>query len=157
MKSSSTSCGGRHLAQRLALGEDHAFVLGAGDAEVGRGGLADAVDGAAEHRDFDRLVVGLEALSRSPATTVSMSNCSRPQVGQAISTGPFSRSWSALRISQATLTSSSAWKVESEIRIVSPMPSASNVPRPTLDFSEPRPLGAGLGDPEVQRVVDLLG
>ena len=71
------------------------------------------------------------------ATTVSMSNCRRPQVGQAISTGPRSRSLSAFRISQATLTSSSAWKVESEIRIVSPMPSASSVPRPTADFSEP--------------------
>ena len=66
-----------------------------------------------------------------------MSNWSRPQVGQAISTGPFSRSLSALRISQATLTSSSAWKVESEMRIVSPMPSASSVPRPTADLSEP--------------------
>ena len=66
-----------------------------------------------------------------------MSNCSRPQVGQAISTGPRSRSFSALRISQATFTSSSAWKVESEMRIVSPMPSASSVPRPTADFSEP--------------------
>ncbi len=66
-----------------------------------------------------------------------MSNCSRPHVGQAISTGPFSRSFSALRISQATLTSSSAWKVESEMRIVSPMPSASSVPSPTADFSEP--------------------
>ena len=71
------------------------------------------------------------------ATTVSMSNCRRPQVGQAIRTGPRSRSFSALRISQATLTSSSAWKVESEMRIVSPMPSASSVPRPTADFSEP--------------------
>ena len=66
-----------------------------------------------------------------------MSNCSRPQVGQAISTGPRSRSWSAFRISQATFTSSSAWKVESEIRIVSPMPAASSVPSPTADFSEP--------------------
>ena len=66
-----------------------------------------------------------------------MSNCRRPQVGQAISTGPRSRSFSALRISQPTLTSSSAWKVESEMRIVSPIPSASSVPRPTADFSEP--------------------
>ena len=70
-------------------------------------------------------------------TTESMSNCSRPQVGQAISTGPRSRSFKAFRISQATLTSSSAWKVESEIRIVSPMPSASSVPRPTALLSEP--------------------
>ena len=66
-----------------------------------------------------------------------MSNCSRPQVGQAIRSGPRSRSFSALRISQATLTSSSAWKVDSEMRIVSPIPSASSVPRPTADFSEP--------------------
>src|SRR5205823_6143057 len=66
-----------------------------------------------------------------------MSNWSRPQVGQAISTGPRSRSFSDLRISQATLTSSSAWKVDSEIRIVSPIPSASSVPRPTADFSDP--------------------
>ena len=85
-----------------------------------------------------------------------MSNCSRPQVGQAISTGPRSRSFSALRISQATLTSSSAWKVESEMRIVSPMPSASSVPRPDGRLERARPLGAGLGDAEVQRVVDLL-
>ena len=35
------------------------------------------------------------------------------------------------------MTSSSAWKVDSEIRIVSPMPSASSVPSPTADFSEP--------------------
>ena len=35
------------------------------------------------------------------------------------------------------MTSSSAWKVDSEIRIVSPIPSASSVPRPTADFSEP--------------------
>ena len=59
--SSSTrrSCG--DLPQRLAVGEDHALVLGAGDAEVGVRGLADAVHGAAEHRDLDRLLVALEA------------------------------------------------------------------------------------------------
>src|SRR5580658_2020688 len=66
-----------------------------------------------------------------------MSNCRRPQVGQAIRSGPRSRSFNALRISHATLTSSSAWKVDSEIRIVSPIPSASSVPRPTADFSDP--------------------
>src|SRR4029077_16920707 len=66
-----------------------------------------------------------------------MSNCRRPQVGQAINTGPRSRSFSALRISQATLTSSSAWNVDSEIRIVSPIPSASSVPSPTADLSDP--------------------
>jgi hypothetical protein len=66
-----------------------------------------------------------------------MSNWSRPQVGQAISSGPRWRSFSAFRISQATLTSSSAWKVDSEIRMVSPIPSASSAPRPTADFSEP--------------------
>src|SRR3954463_15567019 len=71
------------------------------------------------------------------ATTVSMSNCSRPQVGQAMSTGPRSRRCSALRISHPTLTSSSAWKVEREMRMVSPMPSASRVPSPTADFSDP--------------------
>src|SRR3954454_4486319 len=36
----------RDLAQRFAAGEDQALVLGAGDAEVGVAGLADAVDGA---------------------------------------------------------------------------------------------------------------
>src|SRR5262245_3146912 len=66
-----------------------------------------------------------------------MSNWRRPQVGQAISTGPRSRSLSALRISQPTLTSSSAWKVERLILIVSPTPSASRVPRPTEDLSDP--------------------
>jgi hypothetical protein len=35
------------------------------------------------------------------------------------------------------LTSSSAWKVDSEMRMVSPMPSASSVPSPTALFSEP--------------------
>ena len=35
------------------------------------------------------------------------------------------------------MTSSSAWKVERLIRIVSPTPSASSVPRPTADFSDP--------------------
>ena len=48
------------LAQRLAAAEDQALVLGAGDPEVGVRGLADAVDGAAEDRDLDRVVVGLE-------------------------------------------------------------------------------------------------
>src|SRR5215210_7299685 len=71
------------------------------------------------------------------ATTVSMSNCRRPHVGHAIRTGPRSRSLSALRISQATLTSSSAWKVDRLMRIVSPMPSASSVPSPTADLSDP--------------------
>ena len=52
----------RDLPQRLAVGEDQALVLGAGDAEVGVRGLADAVHRAAEHRDLDRLVVGLEPL-----------------------------------------------------------------------------------------------
>src|SRR5229473_3631725 len=66
-----------------------------------------------------------------------MSNCRRPHVGHAIRSGPRSRSFSALRISQATLTSSSAWKVESEILIVSPIPSANSVPKPTEDFREP--------------------
>ena len=45
--------------QRLALGEDHALVLGAGDAEVRVAGLADAVDRAAQDGDLDRVVVGL--------------------------------------------------------------------------------------------------
>ena len=53
---------GAHLLQRLALGEDHPGVLGAGDAEVGVAGLADAVDGAAQDGDLDRVLVGLEAL-----------------------------------------------------------------------------------------------
>jgi hypothetical protein len=98
--------------------------------------LADAVDRAAQHGDLHRIGVGLEA-ALDVGHHVSMSNCRRPQVGQAMSTGPRSRSLRALRISQATLTSSSAWKVEREIRMVSPMPSASSVPSPTADFSEP--------------------
>ena len=61
LNSSSTSCSVRHLLQRLAAREDQALVLGAGDAEVGVRGLADAVDRAAEHRDLDRVRVGLEA------------------------------------------------------------------------------------------------
>ena len=54
-----------------------------------------------------------------------------------MSTGPRSRSFSAFSTSQATFTSSSAWKVEREMRMVSPMSSASSVPRPTADLSDP--------------------
>ncbi len=90
------------------------------------------------------------------ATTVSMSNWSRPHVGQAISTGPRWRSCNAFRISQATLTSSSAWNVESEMRIVSPMPSASSVPRPTADFSDPDHFVPASVIPEMQRIRDPL-
>ena len=61
-----------------------------------------------------------------------------------------------MRISQATLTSSSAWNVERLIRIVSPMPSASSVPRPTADFSEPDHF-VRLGHAEVQRIRDAVG
>ena len=86
-----------------------------------------------------------------------MSNCSRPHVGHAIRTGPRSRSFSALRISQATLTSSSAWNVESEMRIVSPIPSASSVPEADGGLQRARPLRPRLGDAEVQRVRDPLG
>ena len=39
---------------------------------------------------------------------------------------------------------------------MSPIPSASSVPRPTADFSEPDHFVPGLGDAEVQRVRDLL-
>ena len=78
-------------------------------------------------------------------------------MGQAISTGPRSRRPSALRISQATFTSSSAWKVERLIRIVSPTPSASRVPRPTADFSDPDHFVPASVIPEVDRVLDLRG
>jgi len=50
----------RDLPQRFAAGEDQALVLGPGDPEVGVAGLADAVDGAAEDGDLDRLLVGLQ-------------------------------------------------------------------------------------------------
>ena len=42
------------------------------------------------------------------------------------------------------------------MRMVSPMPSASSVPRPDRGLQRARPLRARLGDAEVQRVVDLL-
>ena len=127
----------RHLLERLAAGEDQALVLGAGDAEVGVRGLADAVDRAAEHGDLDRVLVGLQ-----PALDVGHHGVHvelQAAAGRDTRSAPgrFSRSFSALRISQATLTSSSAWNVEREMRIVSPIPSASSVPRPTADFSEP--------------------
>ena len=90
------------------------------------------------------------------ATTVSMSNCRRPQVGQAISTGPRSRSLSALRISQATLTSSSAWKVRE--RDADRVADAVGQQRAEADrgLQRARPLRARLGDAEVQRVGDPL-
>ena len=61
---------------------------------------------------------------------------SRPHDGQAIMIGPRSRRPSALRISQATLTSSTGSAV-SEIRIVSPMPSMSRLPTPMALLIEP--------------------
>src|SRR5205085_1427394 len=48
------------LLERLALGVDHAHVLGPGETEVGVAGLANAVHRAAEDRDLDRVVVCLE-------------------------------------------------------------------------------------------------
>ena len=52
---------GGYLLERLALGIDHAHVFRAGDAEVRVARLADAVDGAAEHRDLDRVLVLFQA------------------------------------------------------------------------------------------------
>src|SRR5207248_4106647 len=61
---------------------------------------------------------------------------SRPQLGQAIITGPRSRRPSALRISKAVLTSSTGSAV-SDTRTVSPIPSTSSAPIPTALLIEP--------------------
>ena len=127
---------GRDLLERLATRVDHPHVLRAGDAEVGVASLADAVDGTAEHGHLDWVLVGLKAPLDLGDDGVhveleSAARGARDQDRTALA------QLQRLEISQATLTSSSAWKVESEIRIVSPMPSASNVPRPTADFREP--------------------
>src|SRR5579885_538962 len=53
---------GRHLLQHPAVGVDEADVAAAGDAEVGVARLPRPVDGAAHHRDLERLRVRAEPL-----------------------------------------------------------------------------------------------
>jgi hypothetical protein len=60
----------------------------------------------------------------------------RPQVGQEVSVAPPNLRPSDLSSSRATLTSSTGSAV-SEMRMVSPMPSASRMPRPALLFTVP--------------------
>ena len=60
----------------------------------------------------------------------------RPQVGQLISVGPYERRPKDFNISKPTFTSFTGSPV-SETLIVSPMPSASNVPIPTADLMIP--------------------
>ena len=139
------------------LGVDHPHVLRAGDAEVGVARLADAVHRAAEDRDLDRVLVGLQAPldlgdDASPCRTAGARRS-----GRRSAPGPRSRSLSALRISQATLTSSSAWNVESEMRIVSPIAVGQQRAEADRALQRARPLRARLGHAEVQRVRDALG
>ena len=85
-----------------------------------------------------------------------MSNCSRPQVGQAISTGPRSRSWRALRISQATLTSPRRETSKGDADGVADAVGQQRA-QPHRGLQRARPLRPRLGDAEVQRIRDALG
>src|SRR6202011_4223327 len=68
------------------------------------------------------------------SSTTSIS--ARPHDGQAVMSKPFSRSPSAVRMPQATGTSSTG-SAASETRSVSPMPSNSRTPSPMDDLIVP--------------------
>ena len=106
--------------------------------------------------DLDRVLVGLEPPLDLGDDACPCRTGGARRSGRRSAPGRARAACSALRISQATLTSSSAWNVESEIRIVSPIPSASSVPRPTADFSEPDHFVPASVIAEVQRVGDPL-
>ena len=98
------------------------------------------------------------AFSRSSTTTARFSTptLSRPQDGQAIITGPRSRRPSALRISQATSTSSHGIGGERDAeRVADPVREQRADPDRALDRARER--RSRLGDAEVQRIRHLRG
>ena len=149
-------CRTRDLLQHAAVRVDEADVAAAGDAEVGVARLARAVDRAAEHGDLEVLRIAVEPLLDVLGELSARRRCRGRSDGHAMMIGPRSRSPSALRISQATLTSSTGSAV-SETRIVSPIPSTSSAPMPTALLIDARERRARLGDAEVQRVRHLRG
>ena len=114
-------------AHDLALHEQVALPAARGDAEIGLARLTRSVHDAAHDRDLERDVALLRAApARSDATPMT-STSARPHDGHAIRSRPLrSRRPSASSRVRPAFASSTGSAV-SEKRIVSPMPSASNV------------------------------
>ena len=153
--SSSTrrSCG--TFRSGLPRREDQALVLGAGDPEVGVRGLADAVDRAAEHGDLDRILVGLE-----PALDLGDDGVHvelQPAAGRA---GDQHRAALAQlqRLQDLPGDLDLLLGVEGRERDADRVADPVGQQRAEADgrLQRARPLGAGLGDAEVQRVRDPL-
>ncbi len=150
--STSSACG--HLSQRLSVGEDQALVLGPGDPEVRVRGLADPVDRAAEHRHLDRLGVLLEAgldlgdhrvhVELEPAT-----GRTRDQHRAALT--------QAQRLEDLPGDLDLLLRVEGREADPDRVADPVGEQRPEADgrLQRSRPLGPRLGDPEVDRVLDL--
>ena len=132
-----------------------AHVLGAGDAEVRVAGLADAVDRAAEDRDLDRVLVGLQAPLDLDDDRVHVEL--QAPAGRA---GDEHRAALAQleRLEDLPGDLDLLLGVEGRERDADRVADAVGQQRAEADraLQRARPLRARLGDPEVQRVVDLL-
>ena len=154
-KSASTSFVLGHLAQRLAVGVDQALVLGAGDAEVRVRGLADPVHRAAEHGHLDRLDVAFQPLLDLGDDRVHVEL--QAAAGRA---GDQHRAALAQLQRLEDLPGDLDLLLGVEGREADPDRVADPVGEQRAEadrrLERARPLGAGLGDAEVQRVGDLL-
>ena len=147
---------GRDLPQRLAAGEDEPLVLRAGDPEVGVRRLADAVDGAAEDGDLDRVGVGLEALLDVGHDRVHVEL--EPAAGRAGDEhGAALAELEGLEDLPGHLDL--LLRVEGGERDADGVADAVGEQRAEADggLQRARPLRARLGDAEVQRVRDAVG
>ena len=138
-----------HLADDLAMAEDHAHPTTAGNAHVGVARLA----GPFTTQPITATEMGLEQpLSLSPTSSARpmRSTCVRPHVGQLTSSGPRRRSPSACRMPQHTGGSSTGSAV-SETRMVSPMPSESKNTEAHGALNGALLDSAGLGNAQMQR------
>ena len=142
------------LLQHPAVRVDEADVAAAGDPEVGVARLARAVHGAAEHGDLEVLRVLAQPLLDLVSASCWTPTLSRPQLGQAIITGPRSRRPSALRISQAAfdLLDRVGGQRDAD-RVADPVGEQRAHADGALDRAGER--RARLGDAEVERVRHL--
>ena len=131
------------------------IVLGAGDAEVGVAGLADAVDGAAEDGDLDRVLVGLEPPldlgdHRVHVELQAAARRARDQDRAALA--------QLERLQDLPGDLDLLLRVEGGERDPDRVPDAVGEQRAEADggLQRARPLRPGLGDAEVQRVRDPL-
>ena len=126
----------RHAPQHRAVRVDVAGVAAAGDAEVGVARLARPVHGAAHDGDLEVLAVGLQAALDGLGELVHLdvraaARRARDQLRARTGAG---RAPSGSRSRRAPPRPGS---VESETRIVSPMPCASSEPMPIDDLTAP--------------------